>query len=91
MKKLFAFIVLSCAISLTACNNTDNEFDSPILSKVEEMLNNRTSEHDLAAFLETAQTGVWLYDDLCLHYTNGDALLITRCFCQVENAVFFWI
>lgn len=43
MKKLFAFIVLSCAISLTACNNTDNEFDSPILSKVEEMLNNRTS------------------------------------------------
>lgn len=72
MKKLFAFIVLSCAISLTACNNTDNEFDSPILSKVEEMLNNRTSEPDLAAFLETAQTGVWLYDDLCLHYTNGE-------------------
>lgn len=72
MKKLSIFAVLFCTISLSACNNTDNEFENPILSKVEEILNNRTSEPDLAAFLETAQTGVWLYDDLCLHYTNGE-------------------
>lgn len=86
MKKLFAFIVLSCAISLTACNNTDNEFDSPILSKVEEMLNNRTSEPDLAAFLETAQqefgsttifVSIIRTVKLMTEVGMGDALLIT--------------
>lgn len=73
MKKTFIIAILSCTIVLPACeSDNDNESINPTLLKVEEILNNRTSEPDLTAFLETAQTGVWKYDELCLHYTNGE-------------------
>ena len=72
MKRLFVFAVLTCAIALSACHNTDDELKDPTLSKIEEILGNRTSEPDLTAFLKTLQNGVWMYDDYCLFFTNGE-------------------
>lgn len=72
MKKSFVFAALFSMILLSACNDNDDPQKSPTLLKIEETLNTRDTEIDLAAFLETAQKGVWKYDDICFFYTNGD-------------------
>lgn len=72
MRKIFAFAVLFCATALSACDNTTDDIQNPSLSKIETLLNAQTTEPDFSAFLQTMQNGVWIPNDLCLFYTNGE-------------------